>query len=478
MDWKWFLQTSGRGRESRKSSRESWASKHMGNVGGKIFRFKLALALIILLSVSVLSSQGNLAPTLIPLSNQPSGLAIFGASLYVTTDVSSDNFFSVFESDGEGNLSPVGPENTSTGSGAYNPMGAMVASGSTLYGTGSQGSSDADGCVFAVNTDGSDFAVLHTFEGSDGSDPQDGLILSDGILYGTTSGGGINSVGTVFAISTDGNFTNIYSFNSGSGANPQGALVLSGNTLYGTTSTGGSNGDGTVFAVHTDGTGYTNLYTFNATRVNGDGANPQAGLFLSANTLYGTTFAGGSNNDGTIFAINTDGKEYKVLHAFNGSDGYNPQCMPVLVGDTLYGVTSNSTSHGCIFFGLNTNGLGFTNMDSGFVTGLAGGLVALPDTTGTTLLGMGAAYGSIPVVFAFTVPTIETPNLTMTITYSGNRIIVSWADTGSYTLQQNSSLDAAGGWTTSSYTVSTANGTNSVTIKPSSGNLFFRLVNP
>jgi hypothetical protein len=53
-------------------------------------------------------------------------------------------------------------------------------------------------------------------------------------------------------------------------------------------------------------------------------------------------------------------------------------------------------------------------------------------------------------------------------------VIVSWPDTGSYTLQQNGNL-SGGSWTTSGYSVITANGTNSVTITPPGGNLFFRL---
>jgi hypothetical protein len=64
---------------------------------------------------------------------------------------------------------------------------------------------------------------------------------------------------------------------------------------------------------------------------------------------------------------------------------------------------------------------------------------------------------------------------TLTITHSGNSVIVSWPNTGSYTLQQNSNLAASAGWATSGYTISTNNGTNSITITPPAGNLFFRL---
>jgi hypothetical protein len=71
------------------------------------------------------------------------------------------------------------------------------------------------------------------------------------------------------------------------------------------------------------------------------------------------------------------------------------------------------------------------------------------------------------------VQTAGLPNLI--ITHSGNSVIVSWPDTGSYTLQQNSNLSASGSWTTSGYSINTANGTNSITITPPTGNLFFRL---
>ena len=75
------------------------------------------------------------------------------------------------------------------------------------------------------------------------------------------------------------------------------------------------------------------------------------------------------------------------------------------------------------------------------------------------------------------VQTAGLPNLT--ITHSGNSVIVSWPDTGSYTLQQNANLALANGWATSGYSISTsANGTSSITITPPTGNLFFRLANP
>ncbi|HEV2434435.1 MAG TPA: hypothetical protein VG077_00395 [Verrucomicrobiae bacterium] len=74
---------------------------------------------------------------------------------------------------------------------------------------------------------------------------------------------------------------------------------------------------------------------------------------------------------------------------------------------------------------------------------------------------------------------VQTPGLpNLVITHSGNTVTVSWPNTGRYTLQQNSDLATPAGWTASGYTITTANGTNSITITPPTGNLFFRLSNP
>ena len=88
--------------------------------------------------------------------------------------------------------------------------------------------------------------------------------------------------------------------------------------------------------------------------------------------------------------------------------------------------------------------------------------------TGGTYSLTGGFWALISVV-----QTTGLPNLI--ITHSGNSVVVLWPDTGSYTLQQNGNLTDSNGWATSGYTITTANGTNSVTITPPTGNLFFRL---
>jgi uncharacterized repeat protein (TIGR03803 family) len=209
------------------------------------------------------------------------------------------------------------------------------------------GGSDG-GTVFKINTDGTGFAVLHSFAGGDGVMPLAGLTLSGSTLFGTTRGGGRNFAGTVFKMNTDGTgFAVLHHFTGGGPTGSGARLVLSGNTLYGTTDAGGNQDLGMVFKVNTDGTGFAVLHNFAG---NLDGAMPLAGLTLSGNTLYGTTAFGGSRTGptdirrlglggfGTVFKIDTDGTDYSILSSFTGGiDGAVPQSNVTLFDGKLYG---------------------------------------------------------------------------------------------------------------------------------------------
>ena len=74
------------------------------------------------------------------------------------------------------------------------------------------------------------------------------------------------------------------------------------------------------------------------------------------------------------------------------------------------------------------------------------------------------------------VQTAGVPNLIL-VPDGTNGVNILWPApaTNSYTLQQNSNLANVGGWVSSSYSITAANGTNSVTITSPAGNLFFRL---
>ncbi|MGO9202989.1 MAG: hypothetical protein ACLQM8_20925 [Limisphaerales bacterium] len=107
----------------------------------------------------------------------------------------------------------------------------------------------------------------------------------------------------------------------------------------------------------------------------------------------------------------------------------------------------------------------------------AGGLFSVSGTIGQHDAGGAMTGGNYSLTGGFwsLISVVQTPGMpNLSIAHSGNSVIVSWPNTGSYTLQHSSNL-GTGSWTTSGYSITTVNGTNSVTITPQAGNLFFRL---
>jgi uncharacterized repeat protein (TIGR03803 family)/autotransporter-associated beta strand protein len=243
-----------------------------------------------------------------------------------------------------------------------NPYTSMTLSGGYLYGTTRSGG-DGGGVIFRIDTDGSDYTVLHNFSaGPDGEFPNT-LTISGSMIYGTADYAGPSGLGTAFSMDTDGsNYTVLHNFTGGlaDGSFPVGSLTLSGSTLYGATETGGTTGTGgygygTVFKMNTDGSGYTILRNFDYSSI---GESPGS-LILSGSKFYGTTYYS-STNEGTVFSMNTDGTGFTALHNFSfGSDGALPGGL-TLVGPKLFGVTNQGGggSSGTIF-SVNTDGTGF-----------------------------------------------------------------------------------------------------------------------
>jgi uncharacterized repeat protein (TIGR03803 family) len=162
-----------------------------------------------------------------------------------------------------------------------------------------------NGLIFRLNRNGSE-TVLYAFSGypDDGAAPAAALVMDAARnLYGTTIQGGPSNLGTVFKLDSVGNETVLHSFTGGAdGSSPgYGPLLLdSQGNLYGTTEEGGSGDGGTVFKL--DSTGKeTILYSFTG-GTNGD--KPAAGLIQDkAGNFYGTTWFGGAYYKGTVFKL-------------------------------------------------------------------------------------------------------------------------------------------------------------------------------
>jgi uncharacterized repeat protein (TIGR03803 family) len=211
--------------------------------------------------------------------------------------------------------------------------------------------------------------VTYPFTGKTGSGPRTNLVFGpSGKVYGMTTNGGTSGnsecgesgCGVVFELTpkTTGNwgYQALYLFKGGTdGLAPYGNIVFdTAGNLYGTTSGGGAYNEGTVFKLTPSSEGQwteTILHSFSGTDISGDGATPRAGLIQDGKgNLYGTTYSGGTTNNGTVFELSRSKDESwseSVLYSFLGgkSDGAAPSAEVKLDGaGNLYGTATDGGS--------------------------------------------------------------------------------------------------------------------------------------
>jgi uncharacterized repeat protein (TIGR03803 family) len=274
------------------------------------------------------------------------------------------------------------------------------------------------GLVTTPSAQAQTLRVLYSFKGgTDGSGPWGGLIRdAAGNFYGTTSGNAPNSSGTVFILDrTTGKETPLYDFTGQTdGGFSQASLLMDAThnllgTLYGTTVFGGDlscGGCGTVFSVDRWTGKETVLHAFTGGT---DGSEPICTLVEDARgNLYGTTAGGGNSAScaippgcGTVFKLDTTGKE-TVLYSFNGgTDGGLPQAGVIRdEAGNLYGTALIGAYSAGVVFKLDTAGTetvlySFTGGTDG--ANPAAGLVrdAAGNLYGTTESGGAANAGTV-----------------------------------------------------------------------------------
>jgi len=292
------------------------------------------------------------------------------------------------------------------------PFGRVQLDSGFLYGTTSVGGGNSGGTVFQVSATAGGETVLNRFAGADGSQPHAGLtsgtLKGAKVFFGTTAGGGNSSTtgghgGVVFAVNTAGVVSSLYAFCSDKSSGgicldgylPHAGVVQSSGNLYGTTLYGGTYNLGTVFKVNLKTGVETVLHSFGGPQVGGqqDGQLPQGGVVFAKGYLYGTTYYGGNNGKGTVFAVSASDGDETVLWSFLGNfynDGQSPMsellAAPITGGTALYGTTStggNALGNGTIFM-LPVNGasrlsnpITFWQIPSGQGTNPLGGLIKL-----------------------------------------------------------------------------------------------------
>jgi len=270
--------------------------------------------------------DGNLY-TSAPLSGSSNG----GGAFYMTTAGSLTKLFD-FASN-EGGLG-----------------GLTLGSDGNLYGTTSGGGTSNAGTVYKVTSTGTRTTLWNFTTFDDGANPNAAPLLGkDGNYYGVNPGDRAGQYGRVYKITPSATLTVVGSFNFTNGSTPNQPVQGTDGNFYGTARFGGtgcSGGCGVVYKMTSNGT-ITVLHNFAGFPT--DGSQP-IGILTQANdgTLYGATYLGGANNQGSVFKITTAGK-YTLLYSFHdvaGSDGINPWTGVVVGTDgNLYGTAQGGT-HG------------------------------------------------------------------------------------------------------------------------------------
>ena len=208
-----------------------------------------------------------------------------------------------------------------------------------------------------------------TTNANDGAYPLNSLIqVTDGRLYGRTLSGGTNDGNSIFGLNTNGTgYVVLHSFNAvlpDYNDSYSGLVEGSDGLLYGTTYQDGAHEHGSVFRLGKDGTAFQTLHDFEGGAT--EGAYPYGSIYESREgALYGATSYGGPDDYGTLYRINRDSTGYSVLRYFvtTNNEGYLPVGAPVEgPGDLLYGTT---------YFGGNETAnnvtTSLTNTKSGFL---------------------------------------------------------------------------------------------------------------
>jgi uncharacterized repeat protein (TIGR03803 family) len=193
---------------------------------------------------------------------------------------------------------------------------------------------------------------------ADGAQPNGIIQASDGNFYGTTRLGGPRGNGTLFRCTSGGTLTTLYYFSKDvTGAGPDGALPQSlvtegaNGDLYGITTVGGAHEYGTIFRYSLATKMLATIYSWPSGQC--DGCIFNAPFVLGANgLLYGISAGGGKYDAGSVLTISPDDAietifSFPLLPDGMGTDGESPVGQLIRGSDgNFYGTTAAGGTHG------------------------------------------------------------------------------------------------------------------------------------
>jgi uncharacterized repeat protein (TIGR03803 family) len=271
-----------------------------------------------------------------------------------------------------------------------NPQAPFVlGADGNLYGTADAAYNGQFGTAYRISPKGV-MKLLHTFNGTECTTPYGMILGLDGNFYGVCRAGGAHNMGVIFKMTTAGKVTGLHVFAGypSDGSQPVGGLAQANDgTIYGTTFAGGTQNAGTIFKISPNGSGYAVLHNFDRTLDVNDGIQPLAALALGTDgNVYGTTWKGGKQNDGALFRMTPSG-QYSTLYSFCSvggcKDGSLPQTgMIQHTNGKFYGATQSG--------GQIVNGGEFYSLDMGLSPFVD--LVAVSGKVGSTIEVLGQGF--------------------------------------------------------------------------------------
>ncbi len=282
--------------------------------------------------------------------------------------------------------------------------GPVLGRDGNLYGTVEGVYSGTYGAAYKITPTGV-LKTIHVFTFTDGATPYQPILGLDGFFYGIARSGGANKLGVVFRMSAAGAVKVLHNFAGypSDGSQPVGTLVQGNDgTLYGTTYAGGTKNAGSIFKISPAGTGFAILHNFDRSINVNDGGQPLSGLALGTDgNLYGTSSVGGSKNAGSLFKITPAGR-YTPLYsacAVVCSDGFSPQ-TPMLqhTNGKFYGLMRGNSLSGSVVYSLNVNLGAFVSLVT--TTGAVGSSIQIlgQGFIGTSTVNVGGTKANFVVV--------------------------------------------------------------------------------
>jgi uncharacterized repeat protein (TIGR03803 family) len=252
--------------------------------------------------------------------------------------------------------------------------GLIQATNNKLYGVAFQDGSNFGGVLFEYDATLNSYQKKHDFIDATGSFPEGELIqASNGKLYGLTGFGGAFNFGTLFEYDLNtSTYNSLTDFDyTVLGGSPHGKLLEAPNgKLYGLNSHGGTGGYGTLFEfdiITSTATTVVNLDSIT------NGYHPYGGLTLASNgSIYVLSYSGGISNKGVLFEFDySTGTTVKHEDFIGGSNGAYPYGDLIeATNGKLYGLTYEGgvNNNGTLFeFDISLNAL-TKKIDFGGVT--------------------------------------------------------------------------------------------------------------